>query len=66
MQAVAFEIGVPLLFLALALAAMMAACWRAIMAERRARLLLCGILTAAEYEQVASRGYLEVPSPSVQ
>lgn len=36
-----------------------------LLAESRAKLLLRQLLGAEEYERVARRGYLEVPSPSI-
>lgn len=71
MRAAAFLTGVPtdvpllLVALALALVVMVAVCWRAIMAERRADALLRDVLTDAEYERLVNCGYLEIASPSV-
>ena len=36
-----------------------------LLAEGRARLLLCQLLGDEEYERVTRRGYLDVPSPSI-
>lgn len=60
----AFQVGIALLLLALALGALAVMCWRASVAEWRARLLLRDMLTDAEYQQLAADGYLEVTSPS--
>ena len=71
MRAAAFLTGVPpgvpllLVALALTLVVMVAVCWRAIMAERRAATLLRDVLTDAEYEGLVNRGYLEIASPSM-
>lgn len=62
----ALQVGIPLALMGLALGALAILCWRASIAEWRARLLLREVLTAAEYRQLAADGYLEVSSPSVE
>lgn len=64
MIASVIEMGSLIACVSVLLAILAVSFWRALRAEGRAWRMLTSLLTEAELRQLASKGYLEIPSPS--